>query len=127
MPCALLRRFEVIRRILNILTVAAVLFFGILAILAAPAFFDPAFVVVNNSREPVFVVAKWRNDAKQIGNIGAMSSFEFSLDAEAAIRFRVSYPDGATAESKPIYFTRGTKVIATITSDGVTVGYDHEN
>ena len=86
-----------------------------------------SFVGVNNSREPVFVVAKWRNDAKQIGNIGAMSSFEFSLDAEAAIQFRVSYPDGATAESKPIYFTRGTKVIATITSDGVTVGYDHEN
>jgi hypothetical protein len=114
------------RRIFNILTVAALLFFGVLAILAAPSFFDPAFEIVNESSAPVFVVAEWRNEEKRIGNIAPMSVYAFSVDAEAAMKFRVSYPGGGEVESEPIYFTSGTKVIATITSNAVRVRYDHE-
>ena len=115
-----------IRRIFNILTVAALLFFAVLVILADPSFFDPAFEVVNESTEPVFVVAEWRNEEKRIGNIGPMSTYAFSVNAEAAMKFRVSYPGGGEVESEPIYFTSGTKVIATITSNSVRLRYDHE-
>ena len=117
---------KMIRRLFNVLTIASVLFFVVLAILAAPSFFDPVFEVVNRSNEPVFVVAQWRKEEKEIGDIGPMSSYEFSLDAEGAMRFRVGYPGDGEAVSEPIYFTSGTKVIATISSDAVNVRYDHQ-
>ena len=114
------------RRILNILTLAALVFFTILVILAAPSFFDPEFEVVNESTVPVFVVAEWRNEEKIIGSIDPMSTYTFSVNAEAAMKFRVGYPGGEEVESEAIYFTSGTKVIATITSNEVRVGYDHQ-
>ena len=116
-----------IGRVFNVLTVAAVIFFVVLAILAALSFFDPIFEVVNESTETVFVVAEWREEKKEIGYIEPNSFHEFSVNAEAAIKFRVNYASGGEAESEPIYFTSGTKVIATISSDEVKVRYDHES
>jgi len=115
-----------IRRIFNILTVAAVLFFIVLLILATPSFFDPEFEIVNNSSEAVSVVATWRNNEKKIGEIRSMSSHRFSVNDEAAINFKVRYTSGREVETEPVYFTCGIKVIATISSDGVKVRYDHE-
>lgn len=115
-----------IRLIANGLTIAALLFLAGLAILAVPLFFDPAFEVLNESSETVFVVAEWGGEKKEIGNIHPMSSYEFSVNAEAAMIFRVSYPGGGEAKSEPIYFTSGLKVIATISSGEITVRYDHE-
>ena len=116
-----------IRRTFNILTVAFAIFFGVLVILAVPSFFDPAFEVVNTTTQPVFVVAEWRNEEKELGNIAPMSSYEFSINDEAAMKFRARYPRGAETESEPIYFTSGVQVIATITSDAIKVRYDHES
>ena len=116
-----------IRRIFNILTVAVAVFFAVLVILAVPSFFDPAFEVVNTTTQPVFVVAEWRNEEKELGNIAPMSSYEFSVNDEAAMKFRARYPRGAETESEPIYFTSGVQVIATITSDAIKVRYDHES
>jgi hypothetical protein len=115
-----------VQRIYTILTGAAVIFFAVLVILAIPSFFDPKFEIVNQTTEPVFVVAEWRNDEKEIGNIGPMSSYEFSVNDEAAMMFRVRYPSSAEAESEPIYFTHGIKVIATISNEVVKVRYDDE-
>lgn len=114
-----------IRRVFQFLTLTALLFFVVLVILAAPSFFDPAFEVVNESTEPVFVVAEWRGEEKTIGNIGPMATYEFCVDAEAAMKFRVGYLGGVEIESEPIYFTSGTTVIATITGNAVRVRYEH--
>lgn len=118
--------FKVIPRIFNLLTVAAVLFFIALLILAIPSFFDPEFEIVNNASEAVSVVATWRSNEKQIGRIQSMSSYRFSVNDEAAMKFRVRYASGREVESEPLYFTSGIKVIATISSDGIEIRYDHE-
>jgi hypothetical protein len=114
------------RRVFNILTAAAVAFLVALVILAAPSFFDPEFEIVNNAAEPVSVVVAWRSTEKQIGSIPSKSSRRFTVDDEAAMRFKVRYASGKEVETEPLYFTSGTKVIATISSDGVAVRYDHE-
>jgi len=115
-----------IRRISNILTVAAVFYFIALLILATPSFFDPEFEIVNNASEAVSVVATWRSNEKQIGKIQSMSSYRFSVNDETAMKFKVRYASGREVESEPQYFTSGIKVIATISSDGIEVRYDHE-
>ena len=115
-----------LRRISNILTAAAALFLFALLILAVPSFFDPEFEVVNNSSGAVSVVAEWRGSKKEIGTIEPMSFYRFSIDAEAAMKFRVRYASGNEVKSEPIYFTSGTKVIATISDTGIKVQYDQE-
>ena len=112
-----------IQRIVNTLFVIAAFFFIVLVLLAIPHFLDPAFEVVNETTQPVFVVAEWAYGEKEIGNIGPMSSYGFTVSGEAGMTFRVRYPDGAEAESEEIYFTRGTRVIATIKADAIDVRY----
>lgn len=104
----------------------AVILIG-LAIFAIPAFFDPAFEVVNQTDGPVYVIAEWRTESREIGSIEALSSYEFSVDDEAAMVFRVRFADGSEAESEPIYFSRGFTVIATISGNSVEVAYDHDS
>lgn len=115
-----------ILRIFNILTVVAVLFFIALIILAVPSFFDPEFEIVNNSSEAVSVIATWRSNEKQIGEIQSMSSHRFSVNDEAAMKFKVRYASGKEVESEPVYFTSGIKIIGTISNDGIDVRYDFE-
>jgi hypothetical protein len=55
-----------------------------------------------------------------------MSSHRFSVNDEAAMKFKVRYSSGREVETEPLYFTSGIKVIATISSDGVEVRYDHD-
>ncbi|MEH6470902.1 MAG: hypothetical protein V7752_06580 [Halopseudomonas sp.] len=105
---------------------AAVLFYTALGILAAPSFFDPEFKVVNNSSETVSIVAEWRSNEKQISSIESMSSYQFSVNGEDVMRFRVRYASGKELETDPLYFSSGIKVIAIITSDGIEVRYDNE-
>ena len=115
-----------IERTFKLLNILAVLFFSALVIFAVPSFFDPEIEVINNSSEVVTVVAKWGRNKKEIGRMESKSSFQFSIDDEAAVKFKVSYASGKEFETEPVYFTRGIKVIATITSNGVEVHYDHE-
>ena len=115
-----------IRRIANFLTIAAALFFFALLSLAIPSFFDPEFEIVNNTAEAVSVVASWRDQEKKIMKIEPMSSHRFSIDDEAAMKFRVRFAGGREVETEPLYFTSGIKVIARISSEGVEVSYDHD-
>lgn len=113
-------------RVFRYLTIASLLFFALVMMLAIPSFLDPEFEVINHSPGVVSVVAGWRNSEKPLGNIQPESSSTFSLDDEAAITFTVTYGDGKVVESKPLYFTSGIKVIANITGEGVEVRYDFE-
>ncbi len=115
-----------IKQAFRILNVLAVIFLCALVIITAPSFFDPEIEVINNSSEGVKVVAEWRSHKKVIGRIESNSSYQFSIDDEAAVKFKVSYASGKEYETEPLYFTAGIKVIANITSDGVDVSYDHE-
>jgi hypothetical protein len=110
----------------RVLTIASVLFLAALLALAMPSFCDPGFEVVNNAPGAVSVVAAWRSSEKEPGRIEPMSSSRFSINDEAAIMCKVKYTDGRVVESEKLYFTRGTRVIATITANGVEVRYDFE-
>jgi len=113
-------------RIAGFLSLAAVLFFSALVILAIPSFSDPEFKVVNHSPEAVSVVAAWRRHERNIGRIEPMSSLEFTIDDEAAISFIVRYSTDREMESEQLYFTSGTKVIAVISDDGIELRYDFD-
>jgi hypothetical protein len=115
-----------LRSIFRHLTAAAAVFFVALLIFAVPSFFAPEFELVNRSSEAVSVVAAWRSNEKRIERIDAMSSYRFVVGDEAAMTFTVRYPNGKEVESEPLYFTRGIKVIATITDDGIDARYEHE-
>ena len=119
-PCRMLRRFY------NILNAVALVFFAGLAVLVAPSFFDPQFEIRNQSGETVSVVAAWRDNERVFADIAPSSRVEFSVEDEAGMAFRVRYPDGREIASEPVYFTRGTTVIATIAEEGVQVRYDHD-
>ncbi|HPE80476.1 MAG TPA: hypothetical protein PKZ35_10755 [Gammaproteobacteria bacterium] len=113
-------------RISKALTAASILFFLALVIFAIPSFFDPEFEVINRSSETVSVFAAWRGSERDIGEILPQSSHRFSVDDEAAMTFKVRFASGREIESEPLYFTRGTKVIATISRDGMEVRYDFD-
>ena len=115
-----------LRSISNILTALAAMFFVALLVLAVPSFFDPEFEVFNNASEAVSVVATWRNNEKNIGRIEPGSWSRFSVNDEAAMTFTVLYNGGRKVETAPLYFSRGFKVIVTISADGVETRYDHE-
>ena len=115
-----------IDRVFKALTLGATLFFLVLLYFAVPAFLDPVFEVVNRSPEPVSVIALWRGNERAVGTIEPMMSRRFSVDDEAAMVFRVAYASGSIAESKPLYFSRGLSLIATVTANGVTARYDFE-
>ena len=114
------------RRISTFFTLTAALFLTTALILAVPSFFDAEFEVRNQASDAVSVVATWQSQEKTIGNVEPMSSHEFSTNAEAVMKFTVRYPSGRVSESEPLYFTSGTKIIATITDDGVAARYDFE-
>ncbi len=92
----------------------------------APLFEEPRFEVINRSEHVVHVSAYWRNEKKDLGIIQPSSSLEFSLSDEAAMTFSARYPDGRAIDSEEIYFTGGTRIIATITETSFNVKYDHE-
>jgi len=110
-----------IKTLSKCLIISGILFFAGLAILATPSFFDPEFEVKNISPGIVSVVAIWRGNEKNIGEIQPMSSYIFSINDEAGIKFRVTYADNKTIESKEMYFTSGIKIVTVIT---VEVKYD---
>lgn len=117
---------KMIKRLSNYLTAAATLFFLIVLCFAIPTFFDPEFEVINNTQEEVVVVALWKDSIKTIGKIQPKGSSQFSLKDEAGITFKVSYNSGKEVISEPVYFTRGIKVMAEISSHGILVYYDRD-
>ncbi|KTG16138.1 MULTISPECIES: hypothetical protein [unclassified Guyparkeria] len=115
------------RRIYNALTIVALLFIAaVMVLVVAPSFLDPQFEIRNRTEEPVSAVAAWREQERAFPNIGPDSTIQFSVEDEAGMAFRVRYPDGREAACEPVYFTRGTTVIATITEDDIEVRYDRD-
>ena len=112
------------KRIFRALEITAVLFFILLAVMFLPSVFNPGFVVNNTTSRPVMVTALWREQSRDLGEIEAAASHRFNVSDEAAMTFRVTYPDGRILESNPIYFSNGLTVVATITEDAVKVDYD---
>ena len=114
-----------IKRFFDALTLAAVVFFVAVVILAAPSFFDPVVEVVNRTGAPVAFVASWRDRSVKVDALQPSASHRLRIDDEAAITFSVVYADGRQAVSEPLYFTAGIEVIATISDDGVEARYAH--
>ena len=112
------------KKYLAISTTAIVLLVGILAIVVAPYFLEPKFVVANESSNDVYVSAHWRDKERDIGIIQSGSKYTFSVSDEAAMRFVVRYDDGSVVESDEIYFTSGSVVYAKITDTAVKIDYD---
>lgn len=110
--------------IVSVLTISAILTLALLVVLAILSFFDPDFEMANNSPGVVSVVAAWPTGEKELGDIRPLSSSKFRAGDEGAMRCELKYSGGKVVKSEARYFTRGTKVIATITSDGVLVRHD---
>ena len=111
----------------QVLAGVAVVLFAALLILAIPSLSDAGFELVNRSSDTVSVVAAWRDQEKDLGTIRPAGSFRFNVSDEAAMTLRVRYGDGREAESEPIYFTNGVKVMARISEDSVNVRYDFDS
>ena len=116
-----------IRRIFNILWIAAVVFFAALVILAVPSFFAPEFEILNNASAPVSVTAGWRDRERQCGGIEPGAFCRFSVSDEGAMKFTVRYADEREIATRPVYFTRGIKVLVTVSDDRVELRYDEES
>ncbi len=99
---------------------------GVTAALVAHSLRGPQFEIINESTEIVFVIASWGNQKKDIGAIQPSAIHLFSIDAEAAMKFIARYPNGREIESKYIYFTSGTTVVATISQRDIEVKYGFE-
>jgi len=109
-----------------ILSVVLVALIGIGAMLIAPNFMNPQFEIVNESPHVAFLSAYWRHESREIGAIQPSSSYRFTVNGEAAMKFVGRLPDGPEIESEEIYFTGGTGVVATITESSIEVSYDFE-
>jgi hypothetical protein len=114
------------KKLIIVLSLAFVALVGFGVAIVAPYLGGPTFEVVNQSHQVVYVSAYWRDKHKDIGPIQPSSSNMFKVNDEAAMKFTGRYPDGRILESKEIYFTGGTGVVATITEKGIEVKYDHE-
>lgn len=113
-------------RVSRILNAIALVGLVVLAISVIPSFFNPEFEVINDASAPVLVTAVWRNNEIELSNILPGAAKKFAVNDEAALVFRVSYAQGRVIESEPIYFSSRTKVIATISNEGIEVRYDFE-
>jgi len=92
----------------------------------APLLKDPSFKIMNQSQYIVQVSAHWRSESRELGAIQPSSTYLLTVDDEAAMKFTVRYPDGRVVDSKEIYFTSGTMVIATITENGIKVQHNFD-
>lgn len=111
-------------RNVNVLTLAAALFLLALLIIAVPSFLDPEFEVINESSEAVSVVASWHRNDMQVGELRPMASRQFSIDDEATITFKVRYQSGKEVSSEPLYFTSGSRIVATVSDAAIEARYD---
>lgn len=110
----------------SILSLLLVVSVGFVAYTVAPFLKDPQFEVINQSKHVVHVFAYWRNKNRELGAIQPSTTYVFSVNDEAAMKFTGRFPDGREINSEEIYFTSGTGVVATITEKGIQVKYDHE-
>lgn len=95
---------------------------GVLVYWVIPHATTPKFVVKNEAGVPVKVTAHWREEVKDLGEVSPGAAIKFEVADEAAMEFKVIYPDGRTASSSPaVYFTAGTVTNAVVTDSSVEV------
>jgi len=110
----------------GILSLLLVVLMGFGFYMAAPLLKNPQFEVINQSQQVVHVFAYWRDKNRVLGPVQPSATKVFSVKDEAAMRFTGRFPDGREINSEEIYFTNGTRVVATITENGIQLKYDHE-
>jgi hypothetical protein len=99
-----------------------ILAIGALAYWVAPHVTTPKFIVKNQANVPVKVTAYWKEKSKDLGELSPGAIIEFEVTDEAAMAFKVIYPNGAVAASSPaIYFTSGTVTNAVVRDSRVEV------
>jgi len=84
------------------------------------------FRIANNTTQNVNVTAKRPEKSRDLGVVKAGSLIRVTARGEAAMVFAVRYADGREIESKPVYFTSGTKINVRISEDGVNASYDFD-
>ncbi len=105
-----------------LISIGAFLILGLVGYLAAAHFATSKFTVKNAASVPVTVKAHWREETKDLGELAPGALIEFEVTAEAAMEFRVTYPNGQVASSSTaVYFTSGTINNAVITDSSVDV------
>ena len=112
-----------IKKLLLAFAVFFILGVGALVYLAAPYVATPKFIVKNESSTPVKITAHWRKNTKDLGELLSGSMIEFEVNDEAAMEFKVTFPNGLVASSSPpVYFTSGTVTNAVVTESSIEVG-----
>ena len=115
-----------IDRLFNILVIPAIIFLGLLLVLALPSFTTPHFDIKNLASDDIKVSAVWRETQKQLGEISPGTTKTFDVDDETGMTFIVRYVSGAEVKTEPKYFTRGVTVVVTVSDDTVSVRYGDE-
>lgn len=96
--------------------------FCLLVYLAVPYVATPKFIVKNDTNFSIQITAHWRDKNKSLGQLSPGSELEFEVNDEAAMKFKVEFPEGRVLSSSPaVYFTSGTITRAIITGASIEV------
>jgi hypothetical protein len=69
----------------------------------------------------VQVVARWRDQSRDLGAIRPGQTVAFKVPGEGGIRFSVAYADGRQVTSPEMYYTLTTTVRAVVSEQSVSV------
>lgn len=85
----------------------------------------PSFLIINHTTKDIDEIKiLWRDNSKTIKGLKTGQNIKTYIRSEAAAKFIVIFADSKSIESKAIYFTSGTKIIADIFDNKVDVRYD---
>ena len=105
---------------------ASVLFLiaGAALIFIAPSFSTPRFVVSNDTADKVLVIARWRQQEKDLGVLLAGGQTEFTVKDEAAMEVIARFPDGHSVSNDPVYCTAGMVYKFEITASKIEATFE---
>lgn len=81
----------------------------------------PTAEVRNESAAAVQVVARWREQSRDLGSVRAGQTVAFKVPGEGGISFSVTYADGRQVTSPEMYYTLTTTVRAVVGEQSVSV------
>ena len=100
----------------------AVILAALSALFVATAYWAvPTAQVRNEAAAAVQVVARWRDQSRDLGSIRAGQTVAFKVPGEGGISFSVTYADGRQVTSPEMYYTLTTAVLAVVSEQAVTV------
>lgn len=111
-----------IKKLLLSIAAFLILGIGVLVYLVAEYGAAPKLIVKNEAGVPVKITAHWRDKIKELGELSPGTMIEFEVTDEAAMEFKVIYPNGRVASSSPaVYFTSGVVTDAVVTDSSIEV------